>query len=95
MKTLENCYPIKILSFFCDEKNNFQIKYQYANKRVVGTISLTDFLKSPLMYAIDPMQIYQLGFNVSEFLMRLETPNNTETPQKPSIFKLLKRVFYQ
>lgn len=79
MRKDEFNYPIKILSFYSDENNNFKIKYQYCNKRVAGTIGLDDFLNSPLIYGTHPAQIFYLGYDTCNFLHAIENSSR----QKP------------
>lgn len=84
-------YPIKILSFYSDENNNFLIKYQYRNQRISDVITLDDFLNSPLIYGTHPAQLYYLGYDTSNLLRHLpqteNTPASTSTPAKKSRFK--------
>ena len=85
-------YPIKILSFYSDEDNNFLIKYQYRNKRVADTINLDDFMNSPLIYGTHPTQMYYLGYDTSNFLHAM-TPPSGRTPDSKGKKSRFKRFF--
>ncbi len=87
-------YLIKIISFYEEKTNKLMVKYQYCNKRVVDVISLEDFLNSPLVYVIHPLQLYYLGFDSSTFISRRKNnPGNGDPDGPPNKGGRFKRIF--
>src|SRR5262245_59105948 len=79
--------------FLCHQKNQILIKYKYQNKRIDNTISIEDFMMSPLKHAVHPDQMLQIGMEVERSLSQLRKAIiNNEDLRK---IRTLKRVFYQ
>lgn len=93
MQTDNFDYPVKILSFHCDEKKDFIIKYQYCHKRVADVISLSDFLNSPLIFGTHPLQLYYLGLDSASTFSSQSLNAAENQASKPANAGRLKRIF--
>ncbi len=93
MKGGNSDYLIKILAFYKEKKNKLMVKYQYSNKRVVDIVTLEDFLDSPLIHVIHPLQLYYLGFDSSNFLSSNKKDPEIDDPNGSSKGGRFKRVF--
>ena len=77
--------------YFCDKKQKIMIKYQCSNKRIGDTISIVEFMQSPLKHATHPDQLLQIGIELERQLNKLQKHQHQQERNQLTRFK---KVFY-
>lgn len=89
-------YFIIIKDIFLHEPTKkIMIKYQCLNKRIGDTITIENFMSSPLKHATHPDQIFQIGMKLEKLLNNLTKHNVQDLEDKKELLVRFKRVFHQ
>lgn len=79
--------------YFCNKKQKILIKYQCSNKRIGDTISIDEFMRSPLKHATHPDQMLLIGLQLERQLNALQKSSNSDRVATEQLTRF-KQVFY-
>lgn len=92
----EDPYLIKIRKLYTTENiNDLVVEFQVSNRRAIGKLPLSEFMVSPLIHAVHPSQIYQLGFDRAQLLLNTQLKDSARKKAKPRSKNIFKRIFYE
>lgn len=87
-------YLIRIDRIFTDrDTNELSIAFHIANKRVNQEMSVADFVKSDMIYLIDPRIVFDIGQQFGAHAEQLTILEKKQPNLKTKCFAGLKRVF--
>lgn len=79
--------------YFCNKKQKIMIKYQCSNKRIGDTISIDEFMQSPLKHATHPDQMLLIGVQLERQINLIQKFSNTDIEATTHLTRF-KQVFY-
>jgi len=78
-------YFVKIYDLYSTEDEGVLVKYHIINTRITNTISVHEFVNTPLIFGVHPYQLYLLGYDegaYSEKLKSISAPTiNSKSPR--------------
>ncbi len=77
--------------FFCHKSKQIQITYASLHPRLNGTMSLQQFMHSPLQHATHPEQLLRMGMETARHLHEVDLAKIAKQRHSERRFK---RVFY-
>ncbi len=75
--------------YICPKNEELTVNYQCTKQNIRGTLSLAEFMQSPLKHATHPNQLLQLGLQAALCITDLDNSDISEANRRRC-----KRVFY-
>lgn len=70
-------YFIKITKIYTDDENGeVMVRYFVPTCGISGNITSSEFMSSPLIFAVHPVQIYSLGTETGKYVFKIDGENN-------------------
>jgi hypothetical protein len=87
-------YIIRIDNIFTDpDTNELSVSFHIANKRISQDMTVAEFVKSDMVYLIDPRIVFDMGQQFGAHSEKLEIIQKTQPTLKNKCVIGLKRVF--
>lgn len=83
---IDNIYPN-------NETNELSVTFHVANKRIDQEMSVAQFVKTDMIYLVDPRAVFDMGHQFGEHSEKLLIANKTDSSLKNKCIRGLKRVF--
>lgn len=93
-KQIREPYLIRIDNIYPDpDSNELSVAFHIANKRVNEEMSVAEFVKTDMIYLVDPRIVFDMGQQFGSHAERLIITNKKEQNLKSKCVTTLKRVF--
>jgi len=93
-KQIREPYLIRIDNIYLDQENNeLSVAFHIANKRVNQVMSVAEFVKTDMIYLVDPRIVFDIGQQFGSHSERLIIRRKIEPNLKRKCITTLKRVF--
>ena len=87
-------YLIRIDNIFTDPNSNeLSITFHVANKRINQEMTVADFVKTDMIYLVDPRIVFDIGQQFGSHAEKLLVSKKEISNLKAKCFSSLKRVF--
>ena len=87
-------YLIRIDNIFTDpESNELSVAFHVANKRINQEMTVADFVKSDMIYLVDPRIVFDIGQQFGSHTEKLLVAKKENSSLKAKCVTSLKRVF--
>ncbi|HAU0794624.1 TPA: hypothetical protein JBH26_00725 [Legionella pneumophila] len=87
-------YLIRIDNIYTDpDSNELTVAFHIANKRVNQDMSVAEFVKTDMIYLVDPRIVFDMGQQFGSHSEKLIVAKKTESSLKKRCVTTLKRVF--
>lgn len=87
-------YLIRVDNIFTDPNNNeLSVAFHVANKRVNQEMTVADFVKSDMIYLVDPRIVFDMGQQFGSNAEKLLVSKQKDSNLKSKCVTGLKRVF--
>lgn len=93
-KQVREPYLIRIDNIYPDpDSNELSVAFHIANKRVNEEMSVAEFVKTDMIYLVDPRIVFDMGQQFGSHSERLSITKKKEPSLKSKYVTTLKRVF--
>lgn len=93
-KQIRDPYLIRVDNIYTDTvTNELKISFHIANKRVNQKMTVARFVKTDMIYLIDPLVVFEVGNQFGIHSEKLLIAKKTDTSLKKKCIAGLKRVF--
>lgn len=91
---IRNPYLIRIDNIFTDpQSQELSVSFHIANKRISQDLTVAEFVKTDMVYLIDPRVVFDMGQQFGAHSEKLAVIQKTAPTLKNKCFTGLKRVF--